>query len=62
MCPQVPKGQTSLAHAEKLLDKAGVLVTPGTAYGQYGEDSYRLSLTVPDARLEEAFERMKKVV
>ena len=57
----VPGGQTALEYAEKLVDKAGVLVTPGTAYGQYGEGYYRLSLTVPDARLEEALERMKGV-
>jgi LL-diaminopimelate aminotransferase len=57
----VPNGQTSLDFAETLLDKAGVLVTPGTAYGRYGEGYYRLSLTVPDERLEQALERIKNM-
>ncbi len=55
----VPHGRTSLDFAERLLDDAGVLVTPGTAYGQYGEGYFRLSLTVPDDRLQEALERMR---
>lgn len=58
----VPGGLTSLDFAAKLLDKAGVLVTPGTAYGEYGEGFYRLSLTVPDDRLEQALERIRKTV
>jgi LL-diaminopimelate aminotransferase len=58
----VPRGQSSLAFAETLLDQAGVLVTPGVAYGRYGEGYYRLSLTVPDDRLEQALERIKAVV
>ena len=57
----VPRGRTSLDFAERLLDQAGVLVTPGTAYGQYGEGYVRLSLTVPDDRLEQALERMRTV-
>jgi len=57
----VPHGQTSLVFAETLLDQAGVLVTPGVAYGRYGEGYYRLSLTVPDERLEQALERIKAV-
>jgi LL-diaminopimelate aminotransferase len=55
----VPHGRTSLDYAEQLLDQAGVLVTPGTAYGRYGEGYYRLSLTVPDERLELALKRIK---
>ena len=57
----VPHGRTSLDCAERLLDDAGVLVTPGTAYGQYGEGYIRLSLTVPDDRLEQALERIRSL-
>ncbi|HXY54648.1 MAG TPA: LL-diaminopimelate aminotransferase [Nitrospirota bacterium] len=56
----VPAGRSSLEFASKLLEEAGVLVTPGAAYGQYGEGYFRLSLTVPDVRLEEALERMRR--
>ena len=45
-----------------LVDRAGVLVTPGTAYGQYGEGYVRISLTIPDSRLELALERINRTV
>lgn len=57
----VPHSLTSMDFAEKLLDEAGILVTPGTAYGQYGEGYFRLSLTVPDDRLEQAMKRIRSV-
>jgi LL-diaminopimelate aminotransferase len=56
---RIPKGYTSLDFAAKLLDEAGVVVTPGIGYGRYGEGFIRLSLTVPDERLEEAAERLR---
>ena len=37
-----------------------MVVTPGNGFGAYGEGYFRISLTVPDARLEEALERIKK--
>jgi LL-diaminopimelate aminotransferase len=54
-----PGGLSSLGFATRLLEDAGVLVTPGTAYGQYGEGYIRVSLTVPDARLEQAVDRIR---
>jgi LL-diaminopimelate aminotransferase len=44
--------------ATELLDKAGVVVTPGRGYGEAGEGYFRLSLTYPDERLKEAMERI----
>jgi LL-diaminopimelate aminotransferase len=44
-----------------LLDKAGVAVAPGNGYGQYGEGYFRISLTISDTRLKEAFDRIKKL-
>ncbi len=58
----VPAVCSSLDFATRLLEDAAVLVTPGAAYGQYGEGYFRLSLTVPDARLEEALERMRRTI
>jgi LL-diaminopimelate aminotransferase len=49
---------SSAAFAEDLFEKAGVVVTPGRAYGQGGEGFFRISLTYPDEVLEEALERM----
>lgn len=59
---EVPKGYTSKSLTEKLLDGAGVVVAPGSGYGEYGEGYIRISLTVADYRLVEAFERIKMIV
>ena len=55
-----PKGMSSLEFTNRLFEKAAVVVAAGTAYGQYGEGFIRISLTVPDARLEEAMVRIEK--
>ena len=55
-----PKGMTSLEFTNRLFDKTAVVVAAGTAYGQYGEGFIRISLTVPDDRLQEAMERIEK--
>ncbi|MDI6689005.1 MAG: LL-diaminopimelate aminotransferase [Actinomycetota bacterium] len=58
----VPGGQTSAEFATIILEKAGVVVAPGSAYGPSGEGYIRISLTVKDDRLEEALERMEKAL
>jgi LL-diaminopimelate aminotransferase len=55
----VPARHTSATFAEEVLERAGVVVSPGTSYGPSGEGFFRISLTVPDDRLEEAIERMR---
>jgi LL-diaminopimelate aminotransferase len=55
-----PKGMSSLAFTNLLFEKAAVVVASGNAYGQYGEGFIRISLTVPDDRLEEAMTRIEK--
>jgi LL-diaminopimelate aminotransferase len=55
---RVPEGHTSASFTELVLDQASVLVAPGYAYGPSGEGYVRLSLTVPDSRLEEAVSRI----
>src|SRR5919106_1126673 len=56
----VPQGQTSESFAELILDKAAVVVSPGSMYGPSGEGFFRISLTTPDDRLTEALERMRR--
>ncbi|NLT34692.1 MAG: LL-diaminopimelate aminotransferase [Gaiellales bacterium] len=56
----VPEGYTSASFAEKVLDEAAVVVTPGNGYGTYGEGFVRISLTAPDERIEEAVARIEK--
>ncbi|WP_324667516.1 LL-diaminopimelate aminotransferase [Geochorda subterranea] len=55
----VPPGWDSIGFAATLLERAGVVVTPGVGYGPAGEGYVRLSLTVPDDRLDEALARWK---
>ena len=55
---KTPEGYTSMGLATELLDKVGVAVTPGIGYGKWGEGYIRLSLTVPDDRLEEGLKRL----
>jgi len=55
----VPAGfETSAAYCEHVLDRAGVALSPGGAYGPCGEGFFRISLTTPDDRLLEAVERL----
>jgi LL-diaminopimelate aminotransferase len=56
---RVPEGSTSVEFATLLLEEAGVVVTPGTGYGPSGEGYLRLSLTLPDERLEEGVRRLE---
>ena len=56
---KVPNGYTSAEFAEKLLEQAHVIVTPGSGYGPDGEGYIRISLTTPDDRLLEAVDRIK---
>jgi LL-diaminopimelate aminotransferase len=55
----VPQGQTSESFAELVLDKAAVVVSPGSMYGPSGEGFFRISLTTPDELLSEAVERLR---
>jgi len=58
----VPKGSTSIDFTTFLFEKAAVVVASGSAYGKYGEGFIRISLTVPEKRLVEAMERIKKAM
>lgn len=55
---RVPDGYNSADFTEKLLDDTDVLVMNGAGYGKYGDGYIRLSITIPDDRLETALERM----
>ena len=55
---RIPQGYTSVDFTTELLDKANVAVTPGVGYGSAGEGYIRLSLTLPDDRLEAGIGRL----
>ncbi len=50
----------SMEFSNHLLEKTGIIVTPGIGYGKYGEGYVRIALTVDEKRLEEAIKRMEK--
>jgi LL-diaminopimelate aminotransferase len=55
----VPEGHTSTSFAEKVLEEAAVVISPGSMYGPSGEGFFRISLTTPDEQLTEAVQRLR---
>lgn len=58
---KVPKGFTSADFCEKLIEEQGIVVTPGSGFGEEGEGYFRISITINEKRIAEAIERLKKV-
>jgi len=58
---QVPEGYSSAQLATRLLEEAGVVVTPGNGFGEPGEGYFRIALTQRKERLKEALERLNKM-
>ncbi len=56
----LPLGMGSIEFAERVLDQTGVVVTPGVGYGRGGEGYVRLSVSVPDARMDEGIARLQE--
>lgn len=56
----VPEGHTSTSFVELVLEEAAVVISPGSMYGPSGEGFFRISLTTPDDRIEEAVARMRE--
>ncbi|HEX3692742.1 MAG TPA: LL-diaminopimelate aminotransferase [Solirubrobacteraceae bacterium] len=55
----IPEGfADSASYCEHVLERTGVVVSPGGAYGPSGEGWFRISLTTPDDRLAEAVQRL----
>jgi LL-diaminopimelate aminotransferase len=57
---EVPAGETSSSWATRLLREAGILVTPGQGFGEYGEGYVRLALTLGEERIVEAAQRLER--
>ena len=55
-----PKGYTSTQTTVHLLEQTGIVTTPGNGFGDPGEGYFRISLTVPEERLQEAVERLNQ--
>ncbi|MGZ0085767.1 LL-diaminopimelate aminotransferase [Caldibacillus thermoamylovorans] len=65
-CPQagmfvwakIPDGFTSLSFTNELIDRAGVVVTPGHAFGPSGEGYVRIALVQPEEVLRRAVAKL----
>ncbi len=56
----IPRAFTSSADfCEMLLDKCGIVVSPGNAFGATGEGFFRIAMTTDVPRIQEAFERLR---
>jgi LL-diaminopimelate aminotransferase len=56
-----PNNLTSMETVSHILDKTGVLCTPGNGFGPSGEGYVRFALTIEEKRLQEAIERLSKL-
>jgi LL-diaminopimelate aminotransferase len=57
-----PKGVSSMDFTAHLLNKAGILTTPGNGFGVHGEGHVRFALTVPVKQIREAVERIGRIL
>jgi LL-diaminopimelate aminotransferase len=55
------KGLGSMAFADRVLERAGVIMLPGVGFGALAEGFMRVALTVTEDRLKEAVERLRKL-
>lgn len=56
----VPKGYTSRSFTMALMEKAGVLCTPGDAFGSRGEGYVRFALVLPPEELKKVVQAVKE--
>ena len=57
---KLPGGRTdSMAFCEELMDKAGVIVTPGASFGPSGEGYVRMALVLPPDRIALAVQAIR---
>ena len=57
----VPPGYNSRELCAWLLEKAGIVTTPGNGFGPNGEGYFRMALTVSKERIEEAVKRIAEL-
>ncbi len=58
----IPEGSDSIDFSKVLLEKCGIVTTPGVGFGKCGEGYVRFALTEGVDRIKEAIDRMKSVL
>jgi LL-diaminopimelate aminotransferase len=59
---KIPSRFDSMGFVKHLLNRAGVLATPGNGFGDAGEGYVRFALTAPVEKIHEAVERIEKIL
>lgn len=58
---KLPRGADSMVFARKLINQAGIVITPGSGFGTWGEGYIRFALTIPSARIHQAVGRLEQM-
>ena len=57
--PVPPRYSSAFEFCEEVLEKSGIVLVPGNAFGSHGEGYFRLSYVCSDEQLQEVIDRMK---
>jgi alanine-synthesizing transaminase len=60
--PEPFKAQGSMAFAKRLIEEAGVAVSPGVAFGEHGEGFVRIGLVENEHRIRQAARNVKRLL
>ena len=60
--PEAFKSMGSIEFSKKLLNEAGVAVSPGVGFGEYGDDFVRFSLIENEHRTRQAVRGIRKLL
>jgi len=58
---KLPRGADSMVFARKMIYQAGIVVTPGSGFGTWGEGYIRFALTIPSNRIHQAMGRLEQM-
>ena len=58
----IPTNETGLEFCRRALESEGVILLPGSSMGKGGEGFFRIALTTSEARLEEAAQRLGRLL
>ncbi len=58
---KLPRGADSMVFARKMINQAGIVITPGSGFGSWGEGYIRFALTIPSSRIHQAVGRLEQM-
>ncbi|MCK5786862.1 MAG: LL-diaminopimelate aminotransferase [Candidatus Sabulitectum sp.] len=58
---KLPRGADSMVFSRKMINHAGIVITPGSGFGTWGEGYIRFALTIPSARIHQAVGRLEQM-